>query len=221
MNVIFVKIWPLSLLLTPTCTAPFQAYGVTSNPKDPARLKYALRLIVLKRFQVTASPSCPPLTASSAKPSLQPTLKQQHLCDLSSACGNLPLSSPSSVAVTALTTSISTSRWASRSLRYIYPPNVGTFLKLEVLVPSVDEDRESNFCITGLDGLAPGRFALPPVVRLEFVSASSSLPGLTQLVQHLKCHVGTFVSGELKGTTSRSHHIVPAIDIDIGASAPT
>ncbi|KAF5324271.1 hypothetical protein D9619_011425 [Psilocybe cf. subviscida] len=137
------------------------------QPKDPALPKHALRLIVLKRFQVVASPSCPPLTVSSAKPSLQPTLKQQHLCDLSSA-----LRQPATVFTL----------FAELQDRYdIYTPRIATFLQHEILVPLADEE------------------------RVQFLHhhprQSGSLvlrPALRRSSRHLKHHVPTFASGELK-----------------------
>ncbi|KAF5324235.1 hypothetical protein D9619_011429 [Psilocybe cf. subviscida] len=99
----------------------------------------------------------------------------------------------------------------SRSLRY---PHIAAFLQSEILIPLTDQERESNSCITGLDGLASGRFAPPSVAHLESVSASFLLFSLTQVVQHLKCHIPIFTPGELR---IHSHRSVPAIDI--GASA--
>ncbi|KAF5318485.1 hypothetical protein D9619_010622 [Psilocybe cf. subviscida] len=121
-------------------------------------------------------------------PALLPSLPSSNsiLCDLSSA-----LRQPA--AVFAL----------SGSDPYdIYTPNIAAFLQPEVLVPFTDQEDEFIFCLNNLDGpppiLALECFALLSVARLVSTSASFLLLGLTQLVQHLKCHVPTFTSGELK-----------------------
>ncbi|KAF5324088.1 hypothetical protein D9619_011411 [Psilocybe cf. subviscida] len=165
---------PVSSLDT---NARFLAYAATNNPRTPARLKYAPRLIILKRFQVTASPSDPPLTMTSAMASLQPTLKQQHLCDPSSA-----LRHPGTVFT------------LSGGDPYdISTPRISAFLHPEGSSCPAQTKRTSSTSTSITSTAYPGSWALDPpsVARLGSVSASLLLHGRTQLVQYLKRHVAT------------------------------